>query len=244
VNICILIPTTGEARGLIRALKMKKTGPSSYLYEAPGVRAALHICGMGMDNARERTESLFNREIIEYLVLAGVCGGLQKNASLGDLVIDTQHPDPDFTQTIQRTAERRGITVHQGKIHTSSHVVAAPEEKRALGVQFGAVAVDMEGKAVLDLCAAHNLPFRSFRTVSDDVSQRLPKALGRIALSGKLTWRFWRAIILLAWEWPSVCRMLLSARKAKRNLSAVLLDWLHGLKTDGNMSQHPVSGLR
>ena len=228
MNVCILIPTLGEAKEFISASQMRQNGAASFAHESRGVRVALHICGMGVDNARRQTEIVLDQGT-DCLILAGYCGGLQKNLRLGDVVIDTQDPDPDFTGAVMRIAGARKLVVHQSAIFTSPRLLATPAEKMRAGVQTGALAVDMEGSGVLECCRARKLPFRSFRTVSDNVTQRLPGALKHITLDGKAPLRFWCALACRFWEWPDVCRMLLTGKLATKNLATVLVDWVNEL---------------
>jgi len=228
LNIHILIPTASEARRVITALRMKRKDGSSFWYEAPGVCVTLHHCGIGADNARRTAERVFDAGA-DLLVLAGFCGGLNQNLKLGDAVVDNQHTVPGFVEQISSIAGTRGIPCHTGTILTSSTLVTGPEEKATLGIQTGAIAVDMEGAGVLDLCREKNVPFLSFRTVSDDINQRLARMIHEVALQGKTTVRFWVTLLLVPWEWPDILREVLSARKAAVNLAAVLSDWVHAL---------------
>ena len=232
MNICILIPTAGEARSFIAALKMRRMDASSFAHEAPGASVVLHVCGMGVENARRQAEAVLNQGT-DSLVLAGICGGLRESLRVGDVVIDTQCPDPDFTNAVMRLAKARNIPIHLGAIFTSPRLLAKPEDKIQAGIQSTAIAVDMEGDGVLELCRARNLPFRSFRTVSDGVQQRLPGALRHITLDDKAPLRFWCALVCRVWEWPGVCRMLWAGRLARKNLAAVLADWVQD-KTDSD----------
>ena len=228
MNIHILIPTSSEARRVITALHMKRKEASSFRCEIAGVQVNLHICGMGVDNARRTAEGVFDSGA-DLLVLTGFCCGLNQNMELGDVVVDTQHTVPGFVEQIIRIAGGRGIPFHTGTILTSSTLVAGPEEKATLGIQTGAIAVDMEGAGVLDLCRERNVPFLSFRIVSDDVNQRLARVIHQVALQGKATVRFWVTLLLVPWEWPDILREVLSARKAALNLAAVLSDWVRAL---------------
>ena len=228
MNIHILIPTASEARRVITALHMKRKDAVSFLYETPELRVTLHHCGIGADSARRTAEGVFDAGA-DLLVLAGFCGGLNQNLSLGDVVVDNQLTVPGFVEQITRIAGTRGIRFHTGTILTSSTLVTDPEEKAILGIQTGAMAVDMEGAGVLDLCRERNVPFLSFRTVSDDVNQRLASRIHQVALQGQATVRFWATLFLAPWEWPDILREVLSARKAAVNLAAVLSDWVRAL---------------
>ncbi len=223
MNICILIPTAGEARSVITALRMRRTARSSYVYEAPDARVVLHICGMGVDNARMMAQAALSQGM-NFLILAGFCGGLNERLEVGDVVVDDRYPDPDFAGAVIEIAAKRGIHVYEGTVFTASKLLATPREKIEAGVQTSAIAVDMEGSGVDDACRSMGIPFRSFRIVSDDMNQRLPSALCHVALDGSSTVRFWLTLMFFPWEWVDVCRALISSRRAAKNLATTLSD--------------------
>ena len=225
MNIGILIPTLREARGFINALGMKSTDTSRFVYQNSRTKVVLEICGIGIDNARNRTESIRGQNI-ELLILTGFCGGLTADLRPGDLVVDNQSCDRGLVDSLKRIAKARNIGFHVGAVYTSPTVLWRPEEKAKAGIESGAIAVDMEGDAVREVCRQRNIPFHSFRTVSDDFSQRLPRALRYVTSNGETNRQFWRALVCAPWDWPCVCRMLMTSRIAESNLGRILLDYV------------------
>jgi len=228
LTIWILIPTWREARRFAISLRMKRMTPSTLRYEARGIRVFLRIGGIGLENAHNQAKTILDQGC-DFLVLAGFCGGLEEDLKPGDLIIDNQLPDPRFTRTILRIARARSIPCREGKIHTSHEFVATPAEMVKMRNESMAPAVDMEGAALLDLCRAARLPFRSFRAVSDSLRQDLPKALQNITLDGRRTWRFWRAFVSVPREWPLAWQALDPLRAAEKKLFEVLSDWVREL---------------
>lgn len=232
LNIWVLIPSLREAQGVIRDWRMRQITPVCFVHESAGHRLFVQICGMGEENARRCAESVPVEEK-DLLVLVGFCGGLDEAPRVGDLVIDTQWPDRQFVDAIMVLAAKRGIACHIGMIHTSSSVLMTPAEKRSVGTLSKAIAVDMEGAAVLGVCRTRNVLFRSFRAVSDVAAQRLPSALRYIRLDGTRKWLFWWVLACFVWEWPCVFRAIQSARQAEQNLACILSDWVQEMFAGG-----------
>src|SRR5205085_6196642 len=72
-----------------------------------------------------------------------------------------------------------------GRLLTATSLVTTPEQKRALGRQFQAVAVDMETATVARLCRQHGVAFGCVRAISDDVHTALPPRLLALLARGR-----------------------------------------------------------
>ena len=77
----------------------------------------------------------------------------------------------------QRAAVATSAYAHTGAMVSSSRVAATPEAKAALRAATGAVAVDMESAAILEVAAAHGCASMVVRGVSDDARETLPEEL-------------------------------------------------------------------
>jgi hypothetical protein len=66
-------------------------------------------------------------------------------------------------------------SVH-GMLLGVSAPVADPEQKRALHLKTGAIAVDMESHVVADVAAEHGLPMAAIRVVTDPAVRAVPAA--------------------------------------------------------------------
>jgi hypothetical protein len=77
-----------------------------------------------------------------------------------------------------------------GRLLTSPTLAATPEQKRRLGRDHDAAAVDMETAHVARWCAARDIPFASVRAVSDDVHTELSPRLMALLSGGRVSpWR-------------------------------------------------------
>lgn len=94
------------------------------------------------------------------------------------------HSAPDLVDLSQRAARKtdfariegggktRRPTVVSGVIVTGDIFVASEEKASALGKDFGAEAVEMEGGAVAQVCFQHNVPFVVLRSISDHANNQ------------------------------------------------------------------------
>jgi len=94
--------------------------------------------------------------------------------------------------------------------------VIGPAAKRALHVQTGALAVDMESHIAARVAARHNLPFVAFRVVADPAHRELPHAAlvgmrpdGSMAVGAVL-----RSLARQPRQIPQLMRTALDARAA------------------------------
>jgi adenosylhomocysteine nucleosidase len=119
------------------------------------------------------------------VISAGFAGGLQPELSRGDIVmadgvvgecgerlsIDLRLPAGD---------ERTASGIHVGRILTVDRIIREADEKRGLGQQFGAIAVDMESLAVAQVCQRQKQRFLAIRAITDAVNDELPRDVERL----------------------------------------------------------------
>jgi adenosylhomocysteine nucleosidase len=80
-----------------------------------------------------------------------------------------------FAIDIKPAAEGdRSSHMHVGRVLTTNRVIDTPEEKRALGSEHRALAVDMESFAVATICQREKTRFLSVRVITDSVNRTLP----------------------------------------------------------------------
>ena len=128
-----------------------------------GRRVAIMQCGVGQKAAAHGTAALIAAHHPEWIVSAGLAGGLTDGVARGDFVVANAIVGSDGSRFALGDAGSELITSldsstarkHIGPLLTVDRPIRTPAEKRALGEKHGALAVDMESLAVADVCAAH-----------------------------------------------------------------------------------------
>lgn len=161
-----------------------------------GVPVVLVLSGIGKVAAALTTTLLAERHAPQALVFTGVAGGLGEGVRVGDVVFaDTllQHDmdasplfprfevpltgrsrfgtDPDLTAALVAAAQALGDTapaLHHGLVISGDRFVSAAAECAALRQALpDALAVEMEGAALAQVCHDLGLPFAVLRSISD-----------------------------------------------------------------------------
>jgi adenosylhomocysteine nucleosidase len=117
----------------------------------PGVRLACE----GMNSVRQR---------VDAVVSAGLCGAVDPDLRVGDIVVATEvngHPV---------TLPRSGRKYHPAKVASADRVIGTAAERREIGAA-GVQAVDMESAAVLEEARRRGVPFYCVRAVSDEAME-------------------------------------------------------------------------
>jgi adenosylhomocysteine nucleosidase len=156
-----------------------------------GRPVVLVLSGIGKVAAAATTALLLDRFEIDALLFTGVAGGLAPGVAVGDVVLARellQHDldaspifpryevpltgrsrftaDAALTQALAQGCT--GVTVHEGLIVSGDRFVSTNRESAALRAALpDALAVEMEGAAVAQVCADFGRPFAVMRTVSD-----------------------------------------------------------------------------
>jgi adenosylhomocysteine nucleosidase len=143
------------------------------------------ICGHGQAAARRGAEVLIEGHRPRWVISAGFAGGLQPPTERGDIVmadsvvgdhgerlaIDLRMPTADDSPSRH---------VHVGRLLTVDRIIKTAEEKRLLGQQHAALAVDMETLAVAQVCRKQKQRFLAIRAITDAVDDQLPADVERL----------------------------------------------------------------
>jgi adenosylhomocysteine nucleosidase len=256
-TIGVVVALSAEARVLTRMSDKMMQGLS------PKGRIVVRQSGIGLQAARRQAEYLV--EISELLVSFGVSGGLHPALKTGDLVLadrvlaldpglhelsQTQALPVSFrvdTGLINYIAEKfQENTIHfyQGPVLCSPKPISTAASKLAAHRMTGALAVDMESRAICEVAAEAGLPFFCLRAICDPADQTVADALlatvneqgnPRIGyLLAHLVWRPWllrdmirmasqfrQALIALERAWLLVGEQFLPAANALYAISPV-----------------------
>src|SRR5262249_35764119 len=150
---------------------------------------AVH-CGVGRENAAAATAALIAGHRPQWVISAGLAGGLQSDLMRGDILM----PNAIVGEDGRRLAidlrvpagDRPSAGLHVGALLTIDRVAFKADQKRQLGQLHGALAVDMETLGVAEVCQREKQRFLAVRVISDGVDDELPPDVERLVR--KKTW--------------------------------------------------------
>ncbi len=149
-------------------------------------RLSRHVaCSGGRPEVAARLAQEFVDAGAETLMSFGIAGALSRRLSVGNVVVAdevvTEHGTYPAISNAAGPAKAK-----KGRIFGSMTIAATPEEKRALRVQYDAIAVDTESGAVARVAFEAGIPFVAIRAISDGAKDRLPPAaLVPLTLAGR-----------------------------------------------------------
>jgi adenosylhomocysteine nucleosidase len=182
-----LLPELGSAT------RTHMAGREFHAGRLAGHDAVLVLSGIGKVAAATTTALLLDRFEVDAVLFTGVAGGLGEGVRVGDVVVGRellQHDidasplfpryevpltgrsrfaaDAGLCDLLASAAVQHGVPVHQGLVISGDRFVATAAESDALRRALpDALAVEMEGAAVAQVCADFDRPFAVLRTVSD-----------------------------------------------------------------------------
>lgn len=163
-----------------------------------GKEAVVAECGIGKVNAAISTQIMIDYYKPGEIINSGVAGALSPRLSVGDIVISDQvlQHDMDITalgdplgqisfndqqliyipsdQAIsQKLFECCGIlsgtNILRGAVASGDKFISAVDERLKISKTFNALACEMEGAAVGQVCYRNGVPFSVLRSISDDL---------------------------------------------------------------------------
>jgi len=143
-----------------------------------------------------------------WALLAGYSGSLSPAVFPGEVVIASAvagAPDGNHSPSLKlQVAPQPDLTIHTGPLCTSPRLIATPTEKKSLGKQTGALAVDMESAAFAGICNRFKIPWAVVRVVFDSLDDPLhPKMLRWCDSQGRdnLSALAWDLMTSPGWWW-------------------------------------------
>lgn len=151
------------------------------------------VCGIGKVYAAMCAQTMILHYAPDAIVNIGVAGTLTKDLGVMDIAIAgqvCQHDmdtsalgdpvglvsgadriyfpaDPAIVGTLEQCADTLGFRHSTGTIASGDQFIHTPEKKQYLSEQFGAIAAEMEGGSVGQVCFVNGVPFAVLRTISD-----------------------------------------------------------------------------
>ena len=158
-----------------------------------GKEVVTAVCGIGKVFAALCAQTMILRYAPDMIINTGVAGTLTDQLSIGSIAVSSsvvQHDmdtsplgdpvglisginkvelpaDEDLCGRLSACASALGISTVTGVIASGDQFVASSERKAFITEHFGAVACEMEGAAIGQVCYVNEVPFCVLRAISD-----------------------------------------------------------------------------
>lgn len=226
MKIGILSATIWEVRPALRSLGLIPSAPGVFEGEAGKHSVSLRLSGMGQERAR-RAALGFSGMPPRLLIATGFCGSLRENVKVGDLVIDKVKSDSKYADALAESARKIKIPCHLGALYTSGHLLTRVREKRRLGGESGAAAVEMESQPVFEALRRRGISLLFVRAVSDAVDQDLPDVSDILGENGQIRAGSLTKILLNPGQWVDFVRLGAGSWRAGANLARILKEFIN-----------------
>jgi len=241
----VCVATAHELRPLKRPFDLTRSDEEHVApyFRGRGGRHRLFVLqtGIGPARARHAVTRILDRRSCRGVISVGLSGGLRSDLSSGTLVLgdrwalvegdrlDAVRPigppaDGRLKAAALRAAGRCGLTVHEGRLVTTDHVVGRPEDKHALAVRTDALAVDMESGAIAEAALSAGVAVVAVRAILDPLDEALnvtPESFLRADGSSSV-WKTGLAVAARPMQLPLLWRV---GRRSSRAM-ALLTRWL------------------
>lgn len=250
--IALFIPTPTESHWLKKHLNISSTillSPSRlFLGGLPedkdsALKFLVVQTGMGPEAALRAARFAFQFFSIREAWVLGLAAATQKGYATGDVLVATRVgnsllPKDQWIETTPSLQERvKGwlkdfpIPIHQGPLVTVKDVIASPEHKLKIGLEYHAIGLEMEAHPIAEQAKIHGVPFMELRWVLDPAEYPLPPTESFVEISGKV--RPLRLLFSLLKQ-PSLIfklfNLLAKVRKGRSVMNQFLQKWLESEK--------------
>lgn len=129
------------------------------------------IChtGVGLASVRQRLPARLDAlPAPDFLIASGFAGALDPALSVGEIVTDTVSSAPALLRRAQDAGARACLFAH------SDTIAETAAAKARLAQSTGAQVVEMETRAIAEICVARGIPLLSVRVISDAATRDFP----------------------------------------------------------------------
>jgi adenosylhomocysteine nucleosidase len=160
-----------------------------------GKQVVVAVCGIGKVNAAICTQTMILKYPVNIILNTGIAGGMSPKIKIGDIVIGSalvQHdmdtsslgdplgfifginrveiPSSDIlVERLEKVAKKiQGLKVHKGIIATGDQFIGDKEKLYPIVDRFGAIACEMEGASIAQVCYVNQVDFAVVRSISDN----------------------------------------------------------------------------
>ncbi|MBI1884615.1 MAG: hypothetical protein HYS08_10505 [Chlamydiae bacterium] len=240
MQILIFCALQDEASPLVRALRLEKSSLKN-VYQGTFSSHFIQIVvtGMGKENTKKACAE-YLKEKSDVIFSCGYAGGLRSDEKGGEVILSEKiflledEKNPLELSLIPAWGKlREGVhhLVKLGNSMTVLHIIDQADEKKRLGDEFSALAVDMEAGFIAQGALEKKIPFFNFRVISDasheDVEMDFAEWIDEEGAIRK------GAILLEVFRHPSHLKYLLKLMRhlarCKKNLVGVVKNFMKTL---------------
>ena len=204
-----------EVNGLIADMKESVTKIYGGISFTKGILNGKNVvvsrCGIGKVFAAMCAQTMILEYSPDIIINSGVAGALSSELNIFDAVIASgmvQHDmdtsplgdpkglisginivkiesDASASEKLKRAAAELNVNAVSGIIASGDQFVTDSERKREILREFNAVACEMEGASVGQVCYVNNIPFAVMRTISDGKGEALDYMTFAVAAAQK-----------------------------------------------------------
>ena len=203
--ICILGAVREEIAGIKGRMKIERKeklgSADAFCGTWEGKNIVLVRTGIGKVRADGALAQVLKKYSPTMVISIGYAGGTHPDLKTGDLLVANKFlagpKDDELPEEIQTSSCLAGqadnfpspekYNVFKGCLLTMERVVNKPEDKKTLGENHGAMAIDMETSVLAQTAAVRNLPFLSVRAITDTVDQELIDVSPFMAKDGQIS---------------------------------------------------------
>jgi len=180
-----------QIASILADTKTEKIGPHDFLRGTLGDKNVILMqCGIGKVNAASGVSNMIINYKPDRVVSTGVAGGIDACLKIMDVVVSTQtcyhdvicgdDVDPGQIQGLPRFFEcdkemvevakalETDVRIVPGLICTGDQFITNREQLNVIKATYPeGLAVDMESAAIAHVCHLYDIPFASFRIISD-----------------------------------------------------------------------------
>ena len=192
-----------EVCGLISAMQNKKEEECSGITFVKGTLCGKEVviskCGIGKVFAALCAQTMILKYDPAFIINSGVAGALSDQLNILDAVIATgvvQHDmdtsplgdpkglisginvikigtDIDISNKLERAVTSTNVRAVRGIIASGDQFIADSNRKKEILTLFNAIACEMEGASIGQVCYVNKIPFAVLRTISDGKGEAL-----------------------------------------------------------------------
>ena len=190
-----------EVDGLIKAATdiKKKVISQITFYECKIHNKDLVIakCGIGKVNSALSCEAMILAFNPSLIINTGVAGSLSKNLKIGDIVVSSDVCQHDFDtspvgdpigllpgvnmikipadnkalEDFLKVSKKLGLNAESGLVASGDQFISSKEQKDFIVNNFSAIACEMEGGSIGQVCCQNGTPFLVLRALSDSADE-------------------------------------------------------------------------